>query len=292
MVTLLVMNGTTVDSASTLTDERGLFDVSAKTDAAPGARIDLHIHPANLPGYSIDSLLCSVTRVRGDGCVLDPIVPAPWFPFVARVLYRGSSEPAVGVNIRFTRTGGSQWVGPAAAASSSLSGTTDSGGNVSFFPLSLYASGLAPVLGDMVVDLPAPYGTSIQHDYAIFPTYLVKDRKLIFVEVGPSLRYGMTFLDSATNSPMSEVSLTFTRVSGIQVTPTTASGHSGADGRAILPLRALAPGSVTGTILIEPPGRSATTLSGQTLATFESDSTKILARWRVGSSGTLYPAPP
>jgi hypothetical protein len=43
---------------------------------------------------------------------------------------------------------------------------------------------------------------------------------------------------------------------------------------------------------IQPPGRAATTLLGQTLSTFESDSTIILSRWRVGASGTLYPAPP
>lgn len=292
-VTIVVSQDGIADSARAVTDAYGVFDVNTRTSASAASKIGLRIRPPGLPGYSIDSLSCIVTSVRGDGCALDPIVPAPWMPYVVRIFYRGSVDPVPNVKMRFTRTGGSEWVGPAAIESATLSGTTDANGTVSaLLPTSLFTSSMAPVLGDLVVDLPAPYGTSVQHDYPIRPTYLVNGQQPLFFSAGPALGYAMFFVDSATLAPIPEVSVTFTRESGIEVTPSPATGHSGGDGRAVLPLRALATGSVLGSILIEPPSRPPTTLPRQTLATFESDSTRILARWRVGSTGTLYPMPP
>jgi hypothetical protein len=291
-VTIVVTHDGVADSGSAVSDAHGDFDVSARTTAAAGGRISLRVQPPELPGYSIDSLSCSVTRIRGDGCILDPVVPAPWMPYLIRVVYRGSLEPAGNVKIRFTRTGGSEWVGPAASTSATLSGTTDANGAIPMLPTSLFTSSMAPVSGDMVIDLPEPYGTSVQHDYPIRPTYLVNDRQLMLVEAGPALGYAMVFVDSATSAPLPNVSVTFTRESGIAVTPNPATVHSGPDGRAALPVRPLATGAVTGSILIQPQGRQTTTLSAQTLATFESDSTRILARWKVGATGLLYPTPP
>jgi hypothetical protein len=292
-LTIVVTHDGIADSARAVSDAYGVFDVTTRTTASARGKIGLRIRPPGLPGYSIDSLSCSVTSIRGDGCVLDPVVPAPWMPYVARVFYRGTFDPVANAKIRFTRTGGSEWVGPAASESATLSGTTDANGTVpAFLPPSLFTSSMAPVLGDMIIDLPAPYGTSVQRDYPLRPTYLVNGQQPIFVWAGPALGYAMFFVDSATLAPIPEVSVTFTRQSGIDVTLSPATGRSGPDGRVVLPLRALATGSVTGSILIEPPGRQATTWPGQTLATFESDSARTLARWRVGSTGTLYPMPP
>jgi hypothetical protein len=255
-VTIVVAHDGVVDSARTLSDAYGVFDVSTRTTALTGGRIALRIEPAGLPGYFIDSLSCNVSRIRGDGCVIDPVVPAPWMPYVVRVFYRGSFDPVANVNIRFTRTGGSEWVGPAASESATLSGTADANGTVpGLLPTSLFTSSMAPVLGDMVLDLPAPYGTSVQHDYPLRPTYQVNGRQPIFIFAGPALGYAMFFVDSATLAPIPEVSVTFTRESGIEVTPSPATTRSGPDGRAVLPVRALATGSVTGSILIEPPSR-------------------------------------
>src|SRR5205823_9554394 len=101
-------------------------------------------------------------------------------------VYRGDrSRLAAHVQITFVRTGGSAFFGKKAPENGTIALTTDDQAIAFFFPPGIYSAGLDPVLGDLIVDLPAPIGRTIRHDYPILPTARFNDRVFAIQETGP-----------------------------------------------------------------------------------------------------------
>lgn len=272
-------------------DVSGLFAV--KLTPAIGGRYSLRIAAPGQPAYTIDSVPCSRVDIRGDACILPPIMQLPAAKNFVVLVYRGAVDVRVGAtNVHFNRTGGSAWIGP--AASEKFDSRSDAAsGFTQLFPPGLHVASLDPVVGDLIVDLPSPFGTSIHHGFLIYPTYVFGETPLQLAGVGPSLDYRFTFVDSATDKPLSGVSLGFDRTSGIATSPQTFSGTSQPNGTVRLSVRALATGTVQGTLSVRSPrATGATNVSGFALPTFDTDSTVTAARWRVGATGVLYPLPP
>lgn len=272
-------------TTSTTSDKYGLF--SARSADNTSGPLALRVVAPGTAGYVIDSLPCGGPFHGGDACVLPPITPLPWVPLHFLITYRGSTEPLSGVPVRFIRTGGSQWLGKSARDTFAM--ITDSTGIALPFPLDLAASSLDPVVGDLVADLPGALGRSTRKNFLVGPIYLFYDRPLGIFQMGPSLRYGLVFVDSATSVPVSGVDLTFARVAGIPVEHEVVEVTSGGDGTAVLPLRALAVGTVEGRVVMRVPSRSVADTTLVTLPTFDNDSTRILSRWKVGATGRFYP---
>jgi hypothetical protein len=278
------LDNTPVDS--TTTDASGIFQVSADEAANSRPRVSLTIRAAGLPGYTIDSVGCSVTTIRGDGCVLPAFVPVPWVPIHALITYRGSEGRGVSkAAVVFVRTGGANWVNN---PSDSIRSVTDTSGVAALFPDALEVESLIPVIGDLIVDLPAPFGLSVTHNFLVQPIYTLTERPLYGVTVGPSLRYGLAFVDSATSVPLRGVTVEFSRRSGIQFAPESAVATSDTNGVATLAVRALAPGDAHMDVTVETPGRGSSSIVDLLLPTFDSDSLRIAGTWSVGKTGVLY----
>lgn len=279
------------DSVSTITDSRGLYELSLPRRAETPSVTRLLVLPASTPGYAIDSVPCpALTRV-GDGCILEPIMKAPRLTSLLQFRYRGAVDvPVAGVRITFQQTGGSSVLG--ASSTARFTGVTDAAGNVQpFGDTELFASSMEPMLGDLTVALPAPIGTMVTPNYKLFPRYRYSDRGLLLLPVGPSLAYSFAFIDSATSKGVPKVKVVFDRTGGIPTAPTTLAGHSDPDGIAVIAPRALELGAVDALVTVTVAGRT-TTLAPARFTTFDSDSIRAYARFRVGTTGILYPVPP
>lgn len=280
-----------VDSAVVLTTSDGLFDVSIPHVVEPLRRLSLRVAAPGLPGYVIDSVPCDAVRIRGDACVLNPIVPAPWVPYYGYFYYRTSGNaPVQSATVTFTRKAGATWFGT--NASEVLVTRTDAGGVAVLLPQQLYTTTLDSVVGDLVVDLAPPYEPSVIRDFVIRPSYTFVDRPVVVLEVGPSLGYLLAFEDSASSKPLEGVQVNFRRTSGIAIAPDTLRAGSDTAGKARINVRPLGTGSVRGDLTVTPPGKSTTTFNGFSMPTFDNDSLLVFARWRVGKTGTLYQIPP
>ena len=274
------------DSSATTTDRDGLFSVSL-----PGTRgpLSLRVTTPGTAGYVIDSLPCNPV-VGSDACVLPPITPSPWVPIHFFVTYRGSTDPVVGVKMHFIRTGGSQWFGPNAADVFDFS--TDFNGIALPFPSQVYATSMAPVIGELVAELPGELGTSTRSGFLVHPIYSFYDRPLDIFQMGPSLDYAVSVVDSVSLEPVAGVTAQFTRTGGIDVAAAEVSAVTEVDGRARLPLRALAVGTVEGRLVLRAPGvATADTVNGFSLPTFDNDSTRSAGTWRLGPTGRFQKTP-
>ena len=280
-----------VDSTETSTHSDGTFGMSLAPQAEAVQKVSLHVVPLGYGGYVVDSLPCREVEIRGDACILEPIVPAPWVPIHALLSYRNSENVrATNVPVRFDRTSGAEWAGP--QASTPFQTQTDGAGIATLFPEGLYATALDTIVGDLIVDLPAPFGRSIRHGYVVRPIYKFAERPLDIVGVGPNIDFVLTFIDSATTQPLSSVSVQFLPTSGIALEPATLQVVSDANGTARLIARPLATGTVTGDLVIRPRSSGpSTTLAPYALTTFDSDTTRVAGRWKVGGTGVLYAIP-
>jgi hypothetical protein len=291
-VTLFANSGSQVDSAMAITDASGVFELSVRSGANAVKKMSLRVSPIGLPGYTIDSLPCDLVTIHGDACVLDRIVPAPWVPYHALITYRNSNgAPVQAATVTFNRIGGATFFGPKAAES--FTSRTGPDGVALLFPDSLYTSVLDTVFGDLVVDLPPPFGKSTRHGYVVRPLYSYIDRPYDIFSVGPSLDYRLVFVDSVTAHPAVGVDVQFQRTSGIATDAPSIHMVSDTAGSVRMNPRALATGILVGDLVVRPPGTaSSTTISPFSLPTFDTDSTLVAARWRIGRTGILYALSP
>jgi hypothetical protein len=289
---LIAVYAATRDSTTVSTDGSGLFALRLATSSEPVKRLSLRVRPAGMPGYLIDSLPCGPVTINGDACVLGPIVPAPWVPIHLQLTYRNTVNTyAVNALVTFNRTGGAAWFGP--NASESFTATTDSQAGVALpFPDSVYANSMDPVVGDLVVRLPPPFGSSIRHGFLVQPVYTFIDRPLYGLFVGPSLDYRLVFVDSAARGALSGVDVQFQRTAGIQTDPQGFHLLTDSSGTVRVRIRPLATGGLQGDLTIRPPNTiTSTTIVGFVLPTFDTDSSLVIARWQVGKTGIIYPLP-
>lgn len=286
-IDLIAVQFTSTDSGRTVTDEDGLFHFALKAEAAQTQKLRLRVSPEGQPSYVIDSLSCSSVR-QGAPCLLDPIIERPVFP-IFRFVYRNDPARAVaGVRVRFVPTGGTPVVGPTAVDTFDV--FTDISGTVTLFPFGVFAAGLAPVRGDLIVDLPAPMTRTLLRDYRVNPTARFGPRPLAAQAVGPGLTYQMVFSDSASGHGRAGIELSFERTGGIQGTRESFITTSNALGLAGFPMLPLEEGTMTGTFRIRvPESETILTLTDVSLATFDADTAIVFKRWSIGTTGVLYP---
>jgi hypothetical protein len=290
-VTLYATYSGRVDSTKTVSDGQGLFSLSLPISGAPPTTVALRVMPPGNPGYTVSPLDCKPVAKFGDACVLSPIVAQPTFPLF-QFLYRSDLvTPAANVLVTFKRTGGSTFYGPKVTDPSQV--TTDAQGVGNLFPPGFFAAGYDPVIGDLTVELPPPIGTTIRHNYKIQPNIFFNARPLAAQGTGPALHYVMAFLDSATGRFLPGVEVRYQRLSGIPTNAQSFRVLSTTDGLAFFVLTPLAQGTITGDFSVTPLGSSITTpMKGVSLTTFDADSSIVLSRWKVGTTGILYPVPP
>lgn len=289
-ITLTIDRGDQVATATTRTDDDGLFSVSVPGPQIPRT-VRLGVTAAGRHGYVVDSVPCLPTNRYGDGCVLRPLVEDPILP-IYHFRYRYDPDRRIeNALITFTRTAGAELTG--LRGSESFWVRSDTGGVAQVFPFTVFATSLEPVIGTLVVELPAPLGVIVRPGFAATATPQFGDRPIVIQLIGPSLRYVLTFADSATGSPVRGVSVSFQRTGGIAAFPASFTVASDSLGRAELPLRAPIAGSVTGEVTIRAPGVATPASGGAfTLATFEADSAVVAGRWRIGQTGVPYRVTP
>jgi hypothetical protein len=288
-MSLLIRYAGSTDSIETVTDEAGLFAFNGPAAGTP-LRLSLVVAPPEKPAYVVESLECAPVTWQGDACILPPIVESPMLPIMRFQLRPEYPNPVVNAVVTFRRTGGTPLYGP--ALTPTLQTTTDAGGTALIFPDGVFAAGLAPVIGDLTVDLPAPYGKTVRHGYRVTATYRFGSRPLLPQAVGPSLAYLMVFTDSATGSPVPGVEVSYRRTGGIGARPDTFAMQSSDGGLAGFVISPLASGTIVGTLTIAAPGQAPpTAFPDMTVATFDADSAIVWGRWKVGATGILYRMP-
>lgn len=281
------------DTATTTTDETGMFTLNIDAVSIPGEKLSLRVKAPQFGGYLVDSLPCTYSRRRGDGCVLAPIMSMPRLP-IYQLYSRVTGGPAGNVTVSFRRTGGQALVG--ADASDSVRTVTTQDGFFELFRPGVFASSMDPIIGDLIVDLPAPTGRTIRTSFPVRPIYRFtstsNSERLGLIAAGPTLNYWAVFYDSATNARLKDVEVEFTRTGGIPTRTDTLRRKSDENGIVNFLPAPLTSGSVTGMVRIRARSTAAVVETGTIEATtFDADSAIVLARWLVGPSGKVYPLP-
>lgn len=176
------------------------------------------------------------------------------YSFGANVLDRGNGSQIAGVTLRWTRTSG------LGATPSTLTATTVAGG---FFGISVDLHGFGESFGTLTVTPPGGPAW-------VYPNYRLRtfaDYNALSLGV---VRYGerwnfLAGVRRASDSlPIALMPLTFTRDSGVMISPSTISVQTQSDGRFSLSAAVTDSGTVYGTITFRPVGQP--TFSGGTWA--------------------------
>jgi hypothetical protein len=186
IVRVLADHGAQVDSTETTSDSGGSFSLSLPAPGTDITRIALRVIPPDRPGYLVVLDECEPVVRWGDACVLTPVVNEPTLPLF--VLLDGNSNPVPpGARVVFRRTGGPALLtrsGDVTVALDSVSALTGGEGFVNLFPIEVWAGSNDPVIGELIVDLPAPVGRVIRHDYAVPPAVFYGLRLVTTERVG------------------------------------------------------------------------------------------------------------
>jgi hypothetical protein len=288
-IDLVVVRSGGTDSMRVSTDAEGLFQVTLPSSVVDVRRLRLRVNPPASPPYVIDSLPCAAVW-RGEPCVVPTLVHQPHLPMYQFIYRNDPTLAAEFVRVRFTRTGGSNLVGP--SIKDTFDVQTGIFGIVTLFPDGVFSSGLQPVVGDLIVDLPPPIGTTLRRSYQVKPTPYFGPRPLAAQAVGPWLAYEMTFHDSATGNGRAGVELSFQRTGGISGSRESFVTMSTQDGLVGFPMLPLTTGTMIGDFTIRVQGAPSVVLPGVSLPTFDADSTIVIKRWQIGATGKLYEVPP
>ena len=186
-VRLLADYGASIDSIESTSDSRGGFSLSVPARGVNEPTIAVRVIPPDRPGYRVLLDQCQLVVRWGDACVITPLVNEPTFPIF--LLLDGNSKPVTSAPISFKRTGGAAMLtraGDVTIAIDSVSSVTGESGFSNLFPVEIWAGSNEPVLGDLVVDLPAPIGRIVRHDYAVLPSVYYGLRVVTTEHVGPA----------------------------------------------------------------------------------------------------------
>lgn len=290
-LTLIANGPAAIESTKAVSDARGQFSLVLPAGSVAPMVLSLVVMPPGKPGYTISPLDCGPVSRWGDACVLTPIVSEPTFPLFVFLYRNDVSQAAANVRVTFARTGGATLFGP--GSSTPLQVVTDAAGAANLFPFGVTAGGAGPVVGDLTVELPAPIGTTVRHNYRVQPNSQFNVPQYAVQLTGPKLEYIMVFSDSASGRRVAGVEVRYQRVSGVPTKTESFRALSDDIGRVFFGLTPLAQGTISGDFSITPPGSSVTTpMNGVSLSTFDADSSIVLTRLRVGVTGILYPTPP
>lgn len=189
-VHLLAIYPDHVDSSEAVTDSRGLFSLSVLAPGSTAPLTSVRVTPPGRPGYVIPVANCQPVSVRGDGCILEAVKPEPRFRgFLFH--YRSDNSPAEGVRVTFRRTGGARlYQDPVRNSLTEVDSVTTVTNDIGFaflFPLDVWTGSLEPVIGDLIVDLPAAAGgRTVQQGFAVSPVPYFFVEGLEMQLVGPA----------------------------------------------------------------------------------------------------------
>jgi hypothetical protein len=176
-VRMLAQHSSSVDSTEASSDSRGLFSLSLAAPGPDTPRVALRVIPPNRPGYLVQLTDCKPVMKWGDACVITPVVNEPPFPLL--LLVDGNGNPVTGVHVIYKRTGGANLMvrtGEGAIVVDSVTSITGPDGFANPFPIEIPAGNLVfagsndAVLGDLILDFPAPVGRVIRKNYPVTPT--------------------------------------------------------------------------------------------------------------------------
>jgi hypothetical protein len=159
--------------------------------------------------------------------------------------------------------------------------TADGSGVVQLFLSNAFASDTGFVRGQIIAELPPPYGTSRTPALVYAATTYHIPVQFLRAGIGPSLQYAVVVADSA-GRPVPGARVAFRRTGGIGVTPASFAAVADASGRLVLPTVPSAAGTLLGTVTITAAGLKSTTFS-VSIPTFDSDDTPVLGTWRAGN---------
>jgi hypothetical protein len=267
------------DTASTVTSDGGFWRISVPAIVPESVLVRFRIFAPNLTQpFSVYRWIVPTARA-GEAYVAGRWVIDPYYPNTLRVYHRGRPDEIFpNIQLDFHQTYGPAIRG--ADGNNIVRTTTDPTAFAQFFLYSAFASDTGVVEGVVTAHLPEPYGDS-QTILDLYPQ-IVYHAPPTFgdLAVGPSLSYSVAVVNKANGRPIPGVVVAFTRTGGISIDPSAFSVTTDANGRAVLPVAALAVGTVEGTVTLTPPAGSPATFS-VSIPTFDADGTPLFATWTV-----------
>jgi hypothetical protein len=270
------------DSASVETSNGGHWRIEIPARESGEALFDVRVHSEALSNpYTVRGVRAPTVSRKGDAMVLDRWVVNPYFALIGEMRFHGTDEPLSDTPIDFHRTAGPALAGPAVDGNVVHVGT-DRFGRTDLFLYNAFATDTGEVVGDLVVRLPDPYGTTTISGVRLSPTYLYRATPRVGrYGVGPTLEYAAVIFDRATGKPAPNVVMNFRRISGIPLSSYTFTVTSGTDGRVAFRTRPLATGSVVADITLRHPRGNPETFR-DTITTFDADGGRLAGIWTAG----------
>jgi hypothetical protein len=242
---------------------------------------DIVVSPPGLPVYRVAGLSRQPSTTAGEGYDVGSWVKSPYFAIAGELWYRGAFANKIrNAPVTFTRTGGAQLSGTGYTATGYHT-VSDTGGRIALFGPSVVGEGLAPVVGDLVVDL--GFTTSTVHGVALTPTYVFQSPfRGMVLPAGPLIGYRVYIVDRSTSRPVTGIQVDFQRTGGVATAPNANSWITDAFGSIVIYLRPLAVGSVVGDLTIHSPVPAKTyTVTGLTLPTYDADTARVYGSFPV-----------
>jgi len=273
----------TEDTVVTRTDADGVFHLRAparRSGSVFGELAFLLDPPWEELSYHTEIRL-ETTRVEGATTFIGswgvgPLPAAPHIRASGRTVEGSTGEGLAGVTVSFERSGGVE-VEP-----DTFSTVSNEAGEFLIEPL---PAGTGSVTGRLRFIPPEPYPESVSEELEI-PVLTAQPlrHRLGDFAVDHRLDYEGELLWEDDDSPVEGATVTFRRLSGIEVEPDEFSTSTGADGRFSFDLRPLSAGSVEGEIFAVPPGVDDAVpipIATVTLETFTEPGPLLAGSWRL-----------
>ncbi|MBX3132797.1 MAG: O-antigen ligase family protein [Gemmatimonadaceae bacterium] len=182
------------------------------------------------------------------------------------VIHRGNGTTTPGATVRFTRTGGVPLV------TSPVTTTTVSNG---FFVIELEYQGKGETIGTLTIT--PPTGTAYTYPDFRFSTYdSTAIRYIGLVAHGHRWEYLARVARESDSTAIAWTPFTFTRTSGLAITPNTFNGMTNGQGEFFIKASVSGTGSVTGTVTFNPVGQPSFSGGSYTLSTYAGDVPPLL----------------
>lgn len=194
-----------------------------------------------------------------------------------QIIVRETGAPVHGVTLDFVRTGGVE------LAADSVRTTTDGYGH---FQLSVDASGIGEVVGDLVVRPPAP-GQPYRISGLRLPTSDVRGEGVIIgrMVVVPYIEFIGELYSRSGGQLLSGAEVTIKRTGGVAVSPDSFAITTGSDGRIYFKAQAANPGDMVADLVVTSPalGRTFRRSDVHFSATYLDRIPEVAAVWRFGT---------
>lgn len=275
------------DSARVLTNDEGLFHFDMNAQGVGEVGGDIVVRLPNGGGYRSPGMRFPASTRRGEGKLLPPWSTTPRLPDLAVVYRRGTPfEALADVVVEFRQTGGPLVSG---IQNGLYTDTTDASGMFYLFANQVQPLDGGDVVGDLTVKLPPPLDAVHRDMHIPVQTVFKPASRLHLVGVGPNLEYHIEVRNRGTGEVVPGVRVDFERTGGIAVEPPTWSQVTERSGRVVFPVRALAPGTLTGNVTIAPsPPFKTYQKTGLQFPTYDEDGARLFMAVGIGPGLPYY----